>query len=143
MVNNIGARYSSRLIRDTRVGLGLKHAWKVVYHEWSPQQPVVDCRACFQEKHDNFRKRFPAAEELGDGALCSMTACTSPYLFARDVKQELAQTQLETWGPCLQEVPLDTKMTGVHQPGNTSCQIGAAVYQCVLSPSQLQAQVYV
>jgi hypothetical protein len=56
---------------------------------------------------DAFRAEFPGAEELGLG-LCSMRRCTSPYLFAPGVLPQEVAGRHETWGPALQEIPLDT-----------------------------------
>lgn len=67
-----------------------------------------------QEKHAKFQRRFKKAVELGTDALCSMTACTSPFLLARSVDPAAACKDEETWGPCLQEVPLDIKTRGAH-----------------------------
>jgi hypothetical protein len=60
-----------------------------------------------QERMKAFKQRFPQAEELGRCGMCNATRCTSPYLFAADVKPEEAQVADETWSPCLQEVALD------------------------------------
>ena len=67
-----------------------------------------------QDKHAKFAQRFKQAEELGNDAQCSMSACTSPFLFARDVEPAAACKDEETWGPCVQEVPLDVGTHGAH-----------------------------
>ena len=98
---------------------GFSHAWHT-----TQQRPM-------QEKHQKFHQRFPEAEELGTGGMCSATACTVPFLLATGLLPEEAQTQEETWGPCLQEVALDVAIESASAAAGTCCTSECLLAQCV------------